>query len=107
MLMLAVTPALSHDSWINKQGLRNPAGEWCCGEGDCGVMVYGRVGETMAGYSVDATFRIGDGVGSRDREVHELVPYTEFVPSSLDGRYWRCQKPDGSRRCFIGPLPAM
>jgi len=104
-LMLSV-PALGHDLWINKQGYRNPAGEWCCGEGDCGVMVFGRVGETRSGYSVDATFRIGDGAGSSDREVHEVVPYTEVLPS-LDGRYWRCQRPDGSRRCFIGPPPAM
>jgi hypothetical protein len=32
----ANTPvANAHDSWINKGGYRNPAGEWCCGEFDC------------------------------------------------------------------------
>jgi hypothetical protein len=28
-------PALAHDSWINRGGYRNPAGEWCCGDNDC------------------------------------------------------------------------
>jgi hypothetical protein len=31
-------PALAHDSWIGKGGLRNPQGEWCCGEGDCALL---------------------------------------------------------------------
>ena len=27
--------ASAHDSWINRGGFRNAAGEWCCGAGDC------------------------------------------------------------------------
>ena len=33
LLVCSQTPA--HDSWISRGGLRNAAGEWCCGEGDC------------------------------------------------------------------------
>ena len=34
----------------------------------------------------------------------ELVPFGEAQPSP-DGAYWRCQRPDGSRRCFFAPPP--
>ena len=30
--------AFAHDIWINRGGLKNPAGEWCCGAEDCGVV---------------------------------------------------------------------
>ena len=36
----------------------------------------------------------------------EVVPYSEAQPSS-DGAYWRCKRPDGSRRCFFAPTPSM
>src|SRR6266849_3022469 len=29
-----------------------------------------------------------------------------FFEWSMDGRYWRCQRPDGSRRCFCAPRPS-
>jgi len=32
----------------------------------------------------------------------EVVPYGE-VQASRDGEYWRCKRPDGSRRCFFAP----
>ena len=32
---LSAPLASAHDSWINKGGYRNAAGEWCCGENDC------------------------------------------------------------------------
>jgi len=32
---VGVSIAAAHDSWINKGGYRNAAGEWCCGENDC------------------------------------------------------------------------
>jgi len=96
----------AHDSWLSRNGYRNNAGEWCCGESDCGVFVYGHIGESRFGYEVDATFRIGEGQGVVDITVKELVPYTEAIPSP-DGRFWRCKRPDGSRRCFFHPLPTM
>ena len=36
-LMIAADTA-AHDSWISRGALRNAAGEWCCGEGDCFVI---------------------------------------------------------------------
>jgi len=33
----------------------------------------------------------------------ETVPYSEALPSE-DGKYWRCQRPNGTRRCFFAPL---
>ena len=36
---------------------------------------------------------------------NEVVPYSEAKPSR-DGMFWRCQRPDGSRRCFFAPPPS-
>jgi hypothetical protein len=37
---------------------------------------------------------------------HEAIPFSEAQPS-LDGEFWRCRRPDGSRRCFFAPTPSM
>ena len=37
-LAFVIPDTLAHDSWISRGGLRNAAGEWCCGEGDCVVV---------------------------------------------------------------------
>ena len=34
----------------------------------------------------------------------ETVPFAETQPSP-DGAFWRCKRPDGSRRCFFSPPP--
>lgn len=81
--------ATAHDSWISKGGHRNAAGEWCCGEGDCFMVEPVRV--TANGYLILAT--------------GELVPEREAQPSP-DGKFWRCKRPDGSRRCFFAPPPS-
>ena len=81
--------AWSHDSWISRGGLRNGAGEWCCGEGDCFEVPSSNVSTGTGGYTL---------FGS------ERVPYSEAQPSP-DGAYWRCKRPDGSRRCFFAPPP--
>ena len=94
--------ATAHDSWISRSGLRNGAGEWCCGAGDCAVMDPKSVGYTSAGYSVHGYGTID---GTRAREFYqELVPAHEAQPSP-DGSYWRCKRPDGTRRCFFAPPP--
>jgi len=80
--------ALAHDSWISRGGLRNGAGEWCCGDGDCPVLNY-TPRATPAGYLL---------------ENGEVVPFQEAQPSP-DGSYVRCHRPDGSRRCFFAPRP--
>ena len=97
-LLLVLLPALAsttvtfaHDSWISRGGLRNTAGEWCCGEGDCFVVPGKSVSMNGGGYTLFGT---------------ETVPFSEAQPSP-DGAFWRCKRPDGSRRCFFAPPPSM
>jgi hypothetical protein len=89
-LVPIASQALAHDSWISRNALRNAAGEWCCGEGDCFVVPGSQVNVTPAGYRLQAN--------------GEIVPFNEAQPSP-DGAYWRCKRPDGSRRCFFAPPP--
>jgi hypothetical protein len=84
--LLLDSGALAHDSWISRGALRNGAGEWCCGDGDCPALNYTpRV--TASGYQL---------------ENGEVVPFNEAQPSP-DGSFVRCHRPDGSRRCFFAP----
>ncbi len=84
------TIASAHDHWINKGGYRSPMDNSpCCGEGDCFQVEPVRV--TAQGYLILA--------------LNELVPFNEAQPSP-DGAYWRCKRPDGSRRCFFAPPPS-
>jgi hypothetical protein len=103
LLLFALT-AQAHDSWLSRNGLRNHAGEWCCGEGDCALMDKGSVVITSRGYEVHGFGTIGDGPGAKRVRVDEVVPASEAQPSP-DGEYWRCQRPNGSRRCFFFPPP--
>jgi hypothetical protein len=85
-VLLLGSVALAHDSWISRGALRNGAGEWCCGDGDCPALNYTpRV--TPSGYQL---------------ENGEVVPFSEAQPSP-DGSFVRCHRPDGSRRCFFAP----
>ena len=91
-LLLSVgSIALAHDNWISRGKFRNAAGEWCCGVGDCFVVPGEGISMTPAGYRLFES---------------EIVPYSEAQPSP-DGSYWRCMRPDGSRRCFFAPTPVM
>src|SRR5258706_5464563 len=86
-------PSAAHDSWISGGGYRSPtSNEWCCGENDCEAIPAERVHVNGVGYEL----MIGRV---------EIVPYNEALPSS-DGQYWRCQRADGSRRCFFAPEPS-
>jgi hypothetical protein len=89
VLVPFASQAFAHDSWISRGAHRNTAGEWCCGEGDCFVVPGNQVNVTPAGY------RLVNG---------EIVPFNEAQPSP-DGEFWRCKRPDGSRRCFFAPPP--
>lgn len=103
--------ALAHDVWIKKGTYRNPAGEWCCGANDCGVVSPSAVKAIQGGYSVVGTVTYGqaitgdaqDGPTHHD-DVNEMVPYSQSLPSP-DGAFWRCKRPDGSQRCFFAPKP--
>lgn len=91
MIHLLVTASLFtpiHDHWIN--GFQNARGEWCCGEKDC-QQVEAR--EVEGGYRV---FFSSGGV------ISEFVPFRE-TQQSKDDHFWRCHRPDGSRRCFFAP----
>jgi hypothetical protein len=107
LLLLALflpSAALAHDEWISRGQLKNGAGEWCCGEGDCAVMDSGAVAAKGYGYSIYGHGTItSKGVPSRVF-IDEIVPLNEAQPSP-DGHFWRCQRPDKSRRCFFAPPP--
>lgn len=89
-VFVVVAPtSFAHDHWINAGGFRAPAGnEWCCSERDC--------------FAIPAELVKPNGIGYELMQPHEIVPYKEVLPSQ-DGQYWRCQRPDGSRRCFFAP----
>jgi hypothetical protein len=87
--LTVATNCFAHDSWISQGKFRNAAGEWCCGEGDCFAIPSSSVQMTRSGYKL---FGI------------EVVPFSEAQPSP-DGVFWRCKRPDGSRRCFFAPPP--
>jgi hypothetical protein len=84
------TTAFAHDNWISRGGFRGPKnGEWCCGANDCFV--------------VPASLVRVNGTGYEITNRQETVPYEEVLPS-IDGQYWRCHRPDGTRRCFFAPV---
>jgi hypothetical protein len=111
LALLLSPPARAHDIWIGRGGLRNSAGEWCCGVGDCGVMASGSVTATADGYRVRGWAIYGAGATGDEADgesrfdwIDELVPYSQAMPSP-DGAYWRCRKPSGEMRCFFAPPP--
>jgi hypothetical protein len=88
--VLVASSAPAHDSWINRGGFKSPvSNEWCCGEGDCFVVPKNNVSMRRDGYSLNGA---------------EIVPFAEALPSP-DGAFWRCKRPDGTRRCFFAPPP--
>ena len=111
VLSLSSFSVFAHDIWINRGAYRNPAGEWCCGAEDCGVVARNAVHASTGGYSVRGAVTYGQGITgdiadgpTHEENVDELVPYSQALPSP-DGAYWRCKRPDGSPRCFFAPPP--
>ena len=88
-LVIVVPDLQAHDSWISRGGHRNAAGVWCCGEGDCFLVPAEQVKMGGDGYLIFGA---------------EKIPFSEAQPSP-DGAYWRCKRPDGTRRCFFAPPP--
>ena len=99
-LAFVIPDTLAHDSWISRGDHRNAAGEWCCGEGDCFVVPKERVMMTGEGYVI-----IHGPLAGIGPSMYESVPFSEAQPSP-DGEFWRCKRPDGSRRCFFAPPPS-
>lgn len=86
-----VVIAHGESDWIRKGGYQNKKGESCCGHNDCFRVDPNQVDVMRDGYLLWSV---------------EFVPYGE-VMASRDGSYWRCRKPDGSRRCFFAPPPSI
>lgn len=108
---VASSAALAHDTWINRSSYKNPAGEWCCGAEDCGVVSPSAVKTGSGGYSLRGPVTYGEAVTGNatdgptyQENVNEVVPYSQSLPSP-DGAYWRCKRPDGTSRCFFAPPP--
>jgi hypothetical protein len=83
--------AAAHDSWISRNGLRDPvSGYWCCNHIDCRAEP---VREVNGGYQV---------------ETGEVVPHERIIWRSQDGVWWRCRNMQtNATRCLIGPPPSM
>ena len=96
-ILLFASDVIAHDSWISRGAHRNTAGEWCCGDGDCFVVAPERIVVTAGGYAI-----VGQTAGVGDSIPLEVIPFSEAQPSQ-DGQFWRCKRPDGSRRCFFAP----
>ena len=82
--------AFGHDHWIDHSGYVGPDGVHCCGPNDCFEVPAAEIGISAEGYIL--------------RGYKEVVPYRE-AQASEDGKYWRCKRLDGSRRCFFAPSP--
>lgn len=101
-MMLSLADAHGPAARVQHGGYQNAAGELCCRERDCGEMIAGTIVPTARGYSVNAVFAGATDDGEPfTQEVHEMVPYSEALPSP-DGTYWRCQW-GGMRKCFFAP----
>jgi hypothetical protein len=88
----AVGMAKAHDFWINHSGYKSPIdGVHCCGNNDCFEYPAEEVTATPTGWLV--------------KPLGETVPYGE-TQASEDGKFWRCRKWDGTRRCFFAPQPS-
>lgn len=111
-LLLLACAALAHDhegnpNWIAEGNFFSPIdGVHCCGLSDCAVVEKDDVREVAGGLHVRGAVTYGSGAGALTQEIDETVPHAE-VQRSRDGRYWRCKRPDGGRRCFFAPPPSI
>src|SRR5260221_14340934 len=79
--------ALAHDAWISRGTYKNPAGEWCCGAEDCGVVSPNAVKAGQGGYSLRGPVTYGSAVTgneadgpTRQDNINETDPYTQSLP---------------------------
>lgn len=109
-LALAAALARAHDhdpNWISQGGFSSPVdGTGCCDLFHCAAIEHADVREVAGGLHVRGDMNYGSGDHGGPTPVDEIVPYPE-VQHSRDGRYWRCKRPDGSRRCFFAPPQGM
>lgn len=104
--LLTIAPAVGHDrfgnaNWIADGHFMSPIdGSHCCGPADCAEVPPEFVKEANGGYIVKGEIKYPGSIWG----VNEWIPPRE-VQASKDGRFWRCKKPDGSRRCFFAQPP--
>jgi hypothetical protein len=103
VIVLLVTPVRAHDFWINKGGYNGPDGVHCCGPNDCFEVPKEAVRITPNGYLVSPRRVLGPPEVIRNNPESEVVPFHQGTPSE-DGKYWRCQRVGGDRRCFFAPV---
>lgn len=95
LVMLAIgmwSQAKAHDFWINNGVYKGTDGTHCCGQGDCVYLWPDDVEVSSSGWFI--------------KSLNETVPFTE-TQESEDGEFWRCQRSDGTRRCFFAPGQSM
>ena len=68
VLSLFSVAALAHDVWISRGTYKNPAGEWCCGAEDCGVVSRDAVTAGTGGYSLRGPVTYGMGVTGNEAD---------------------------------------
>ena len=97
---IASTAVGAHESWINRGGYRNSAGEWCCGDNDCGspgqIAVTGKVGSSAARNSSRSTrprqVRTGRSGSAAGPITHAVVFSGRHPARSRDGLAARSDK---------------
>lgn len=91
-LLIALScDAQAHDFWIDHGNYKSPSdGAHCCGLLDCFTIPDDDMVATKMGWMIKST--------------SELIPYPE-AQISEDGKFWRCRRYDGTRRCFFAPQP--
>jgi hypothetical protein len=100
--LVLTCPSFAHDFWINNRGYKGPDGVHCCGENDCFELPKDAVRMTGRGYVIAPRLALGPENLTKLGPESEFVPFHEAPPSE-DGKYWRCQKPTGERRCVFAP----
>jgi hypothetical protein len=104
LLATGVLLLLAHDkygnpNWIAQGHYRSPIdGSHCCGQADCFQLDPDEIRHITGGQEPGYVWRTKVNGGFHQ----EFIPQKE-AQASLDGNYWRCRKPDGSRRCFFSP----
>lgn len=87
------TSVWGHDFWINKGKYTGKDHIHCCGVNDCPAIEKSDVEARPDGFFL--------------KTYNETVPYSEATPSEIEAdgeaRFYRCHKPDGTRRCFFAP----
>lgn len=91
VLASSVLSASAHDFWINHGDYKSPTGVHCCGPEDCFAISASDTRPTAEGWLI--------------KSLGEVVPYSEVLTSE-DGKFWRCRRNDGTRRCFFAPRPS-